>query len=118
MFDFNDTCNLYHIIFSYIPTLYIRMIVRQRIFQQGICIRFANVMNGTTIICTIKSETSSTTDIKTRQKQIMTTITNRFLKFIPIIKIPIVANYLFFPVITFSNISFLTYINYIVIHLL
>ena len=46
----------------------------------------------------------------------MTTITNKFLKFKPMIKLPIVANYTFFTAITFSNINSSIKINSIVIY--
>ena len=46
----------------------------------------------------------------------MATIANKFLKFKPMIKLPIVANYTFFTAITFSNINSLIKINSIVIY--
>ena len=45
---------------------------------------------------------------------VMTNIANTFLRFEPIIKNPIIVNYAFFAVVTFSQISFLAYINSIV----
>ena len=47
--------------------------------------------------------------------QIMVTIINKILKFKTVIKKPILANYAFFTVITFSNINPFAYISSIVI---
>ena len=62
-------------------------------------------MNNTTIINPFHSNNSNIANIKTQHRQIMTTITDRILKFEPIIKKPIVANYKFLTVITFSRIN-------------
>ena len=69
------------------------------------CFRFANVMNSTNIINTFNSDNSNIANIKTKHRQIMTTITNRILKFKPMIKKPIVADDIFFTIITFSRIN-------------
>ena len=63
------------------------------------------VMNNTTLISTFNSDNSKIVNIKTQHQQITTIITNRFLKFKSITKIPILTNYIFFTVITFSNIN-------------
>ena len=44
--------------------------------------------------------------IKTQNRQIMTTITNGILKFEPMIKLPTVANYIFFTVLTFNKMNY------------
>ena len=67
------------------------------------CIRFANTINNTKIVNTFNNDNSNIANIKTQRQQIMTTITEKFLKFKLMIKIPIVANYTFFTVITFSQ---------------
>ena len=72
------------------------------------CIGFANVMNNATIINTFNSDNINMPKIKIQHRQIMTTITNRILKFEPILKIPIVACKTFYTVITFSNIDSFT----------
>ena len=51
-------------------------------------------MNNTTVN-TLNSDNSNIAKIKTQHRQIMATITNGILKFEPMIKIPIVANYTF-----------------------
>ena len=72
------------------------------------CIGFANVMNNTIIINIFNSDNSNISKIKTQHHQIMTTITDRILKFKPMIKTSVVANYTSFTAITFSNISSFT----------
>ena len=79
------------------------------------CVRFANVMNNKAIINTLNSNNSYVTYIKLQHRQIVITTKYIILKFEPIIKKLIVANYTFFTVITFSNINFFPYINSIVI---
>ena len=64
--------------------------------------------NTTTTISTFHGDNSDITHIKAQYCQIMTMITKGILKFEPVIKIPIVANYAFFTVITFSNINSFT----------
>ena len=86
-----------------------------KVFKQMNCLRFANIMNNTTIINTFKIDISNIAKSKTQPCQIMATITNRILKFEPIIKILIVTNYALFTIISFSKINFVTYINFIVI---
>ena len=61
-----------------------------------------------TIIDIFNIENSNIAKIKTQYCQIVTTITNIVLKFKPVMKIPVVTNYIFFTVITFSNINSLT----------
>ena len=64
------------------------------------------------IITTItKSNNSNIPNIKTQDHQIITTITVGILKLKPMNKKPIVGNYTFFTVITFSNINSFTYAN-------
>ena len=60
-------------------------------------------MNNTAIYNTLNSDNSNIANIKAQHQQIMTTIKNRFLKFEPMIKIPILSENTFFTVITFSN---------------
>ena len=65
-------------------------------------------MNKAEKINTFKSDNtfnSDTGNIKTQHQQIMTAITNRFLKFKPMIKIQMVTSYTFFVVFTFYKIS-------------
>ena len=57
------------------------------------------------MINTFNSDNNNIANIKAQHQQTMTTIKNRFLKFEPMIKIPIVAGDSFFIVITFSNSS-------------
>ena len=57
------------------------MIIKHRIAQQIKYIRVANVMSNTTRTDTYNSDNINDTNIKTLQQQIMTTNTNRFLKF-------------------------------------
>ena len=63
------------------------------------------------IINTFNSNNSNIPKIKTQYQLIMTTITIRFWKFEPIIKIPVATNHTFFAVIIFSNISFFLHLN-------
>ena len=56
-------------------------------------IRFVEVMNNTTIINTLNSVNSNIAKIKAQYCQIMTTITNWFLEFKPMVKIPIVVKH-------------------------
>ena len=58
-------------------------------------------MNNTVIVNTFNSNNSNIPKIKTQYQLIMTTITNRFWKFEPIIKIPEATNHTFFVVIIF-----------------
>ena len=67
------------------------------------CIRFANTINNTKIVNTFNNDNSNIANIETQRQQIITTITEKFLKFRLMIKIPIVANYTFLTVITFSQ---------------
>ena len=62
------------------------------------------------IISTFNSAISNIDNITTQHQQIMTTIRDRFLKLKPMIKIKIVANYLFFRNTTFNNINSFTYL--------
>ena len=55
------------------------------------------------MINTFNSDNSNIANIKAQHQQIMTIIKNRFLKFEPMINLPIVAGDSFFIVITFSN---------------
>ena len=64
-------------------------------------------MNNITIINTFNSANSNVTNIKTQHCSIMGTITKGILKFEPMIKIPIVANYAFFTVNTLMEHQFL-----------
>ena len=59
-------------------------------------------MNKTAMINTFNGDNSNIANLKA-QHQHITTIKNRFLKFEPMIKIPIVTGNSFFIVITFSN---------------
>ena len=68
-------------------------------------IRFANAMNNTTTINTFNNDNRNIAKIKTQHCQIMTNITNKILKFEPMIKEPTVTNYTFFIVFTFSGIN-------------
>ena len=61
-------------------------------------------MNNTAIINTFNSDNSNIASIKTQHQQILTTITNGFVKFEPMIKMSIVIDNTFFTVIHFSNI--------------
>ena len=65
-------------------------------------------MNYTAISNTFNSDNTNITNIKTLRRKIMTTITNRILKLKPMIKKPIVADNIFFTVITFSRINLFT----------
>ena len=47
-------------------------------------------------------------------RQIMTVITNKILKFKPMPKTPIVKNFTFFAAFTFNKINFFAYINTII----
>ena len=78
--------------------------IKHRIFEQMNCFRFANVVNKTRIINTFNSDNRNIANIKTKHCKIMTTITNRILKFELKIKKPIVTDNAFFTVITFRNI--------------
>ena len=69
------------------------------------CFRFANVMNNAMVINTFNSANKITAFINTQNRQVMETITYRILKFEPMIKKSIVANYTFFTVMTLSNIN-------------
>ena len=80
--------------------------------------RFANDMNNTTTINTFNIDNSNIANINSQHRQVMTTITYEILNFEPMIKKPIVANYTFFPAVTFININSFTYINSIVIQYL
>ena len=55
------------------------------------------------IIKSFNSNINNNANIKTQHRQVMTTITDRILKFKPMIKKPIVTNHSFFIVITFSK---------------
>ena len=68
-------------------------------FQQMHCFRFANATNNAIITNTFYSNNSNIAKIKTA-------VTNRILKFIPMIEKPIVTNYTFFTVSTFSKINY------------
>ena len=68
------------------------------------CFGVADVTNNAMIINTFNSDNSNSAKIKTQNCQIMTTITNRILKFKPMIGMTIVTNYTFLIVLTFSNI--------------
>ena len=70
------------------------------------CFRFANVMNNATIINMIAIQL-----ILRQQRQIMTTITDKFLKFELVIKKTLAKNHTFFAVVTFSRINSFIYIN-------
>ena len=65
-------------------------------------------MNTTTTINTFDSDNNNITNNKTQHRQIMTTIADRILKFEPMIKNPIVANYTFFTINTLSWINSFT----------
>ena len=65
-------------------------------------------MNNTTITNLFNSDNSNFANVKTQHRQIITTITDRILKFEPMIKKRTVANYTLFTVITFSRINFFT----------
>ena len=71
------------------------------------CVRFANFMNNAAVIKTFNIGNSNITYIKTQPCQLLATITYRIMKFKPVIKKPIMINYTFFTVITFSNHQFL-----------
>ena len=75
------------------------------------CVRFANAMNNTTIIDPFNSDNSNIANIKTQHCQIKKTITNGILKFKPTIKQPIVADNIFFTVITFNRINSFIFFN-------
>ena len=60
-------------------------------------------MTNATIINTFNSDSSNIANIKTKYCQIMTTITNRILKFNPMIKKPIAVDNKLLTVITFSR---------------
>ena len=62
-------------------------------------------MTNATIINTFNSDNSNIANIKTKYCQIMTTITNRILKFKPMIKKPIAVDNKLLTVITFSRIN-------------
>ena len=71
------------------------------------CIIFTNVMNNITIINASNCDNSNIA----KNKTIPTSHgnhKNRILKFKPLIKIPIVINYKFFSVFTFSKINCFT----------
>ena len=72
------------------------------------CVRFANVINNAAIINAFNSDNSIIANIKAQHYQVMATITNRMLKFKPMIKKPIMADNTFFTVITFSRINSFT----------
>ena len=57
------------------------------------------------VINTFNSANKITAFINTQNRQVMETITYRILKFEPMIKKSIVANYTFFTVMTLSNIN-------------
>ena len=78
--------------------------MNHKIFKQMNCFRSANAVNNTTIIDTFNSDNSNITKTNARLSQLMTTIANKILKFEPTINLSKKANYLFFTVITFSNI--------------
>ena len=65
--------------------------------------RFSNVMNNTAIINTFNSDNRNIAYIKIQHCQIMAIVTNRILKFKPMIKKPVVADNILFTVITFTN---------------
>ena len=79
------------------------------------CLRFLNIANNTTITNTYNVDNGIIANIKKKRRQIMRNITYRILKFKPMIKKQIVANYTFFTVIVFSDINSLECINSIVI---
>ena len=60
---------------------------------------------NTTIINTFNSDNNNITNIKRQHHQIMTSITNRNLKFKTMIRNPVVADNTLFTIITFSNIK-------------
>ena len=62
-------------------------------------------MNNKTVIDTFNNDNSNVAYIKTQHCQFMTTIAYRILKLELMIKKPIVTKYVFFTVITFSNIN-------------
>ena len=76
-------------------------------FQQINCIKSAQSANAI-IISVFSSVDSNIANTKTPHQQTMTNVTNRLLKFNPMIKIPVVENHKFFTVITFSNINCIT----------
>ena len=81
------------------------------------CVRFAKIINNTTITNIFNIENSDITKTKTQYYQIMTVISNKILIFKPLIKKPIATNRALFTVINFSDISiycyqFLAILNY------
>ena len=76
--------------------------------KQTNCLMFVNAMNNATIINTFNSFNSNIAKTKIHNCQIMTAITNRILKFEPMIKIPILTNYTLFTIINFSRINSFT----------
>ena len=75
-------------------------------------------MNNTTIIKIFNSDNRNFAYTKIQNCYIMATIAYRILKFESMIKIPVVANHLFFTSITFSRVNSFTYISFIVIQYL
>ena len=63
--------------------LYISKIIKHRTFSQISSIRFANIMNNTTVVNTFNSK---------QNRYIMATITYRVLNFEPMIKVLIVTS--------------------------
>ena len=69
------------------------------------CFRYAIVVNNKTVVNTFISDNNNITDTETQLRQIMATTAYGILKFEPMIKKTIVANYTFFTVIIFRNIN-------------
>ena len=63
--------------------------------------------NSISLKCVLRDDRNMA-NIKTQHHQIVTTITNRFLKMKPMVKVPVMANNAFFTAITFSKIGFFT----------
>ena len=81
------------------------------------CVRFAKIINNTTITNIFNIDNSDITKTKTQHYQITTVISNKILIFKPLIKKPIATNRALFTVINFSDISiycyqFLAILNY------
>ena len=73
------------------------------------------VLSNKLITNSFKSDNNNIAYIKTQRCQIMTTITYIILKFESVIKKPIVANHVFFAVVTFNKINYFASINSMVI---
>ena len=75
-------------------------------------------MNNKTIINIFNSDNSNIAYIKTQNCQIFITIAYRILKFEPMIKTPILANYEFYVIATFSRNNSFAYLNSIALKVL